>query len=293
MRIPLFRAFDWLACAHCCRLNTAQRLLLVSVVSHMNDGDTANPGVRRLARMVGQSTRHVVTSLKGLGEVLDRVSGGPAVAGGQRERTTYRLRDGVLAEGHQACPPVKPMSPVNSASPVKPEHTTGEIRDIRPVKPGLQNRPKNRPRNKPSSSDAASIVQLYNVAFAKRLSPTPGNVGAVADAIAAGYEPGQVAAAVVAAALGPEKFYRDPEMGQPSLDVILRWKGGTNPKTGAPARKHLDCLVGLAGQLDLRAKASKLAELEAAFPGLTEVLRSLGATVPPLVVQPPTSRETP
>jgi len=127
---------------------------------------------------------------------------------------------------------------------------------------------------------AEQVIELFNAAFHKKLKPTPGNVAVISDALAEGYEAGEIAAAVVAAAFGSDRFYRDREKGQPDLAVILRFKRGTNPTTGRPTPLHLDRLVAAAGELDLRGKAERLQSCEEAFPGLWAALLEAGGVLP-------------
>jgi hypothetical protein len=124
------------------------------------------------------------------------------------------------------------------------------------------------------------IIQVFNAVFGKRLATTPGNVADVTDAFAAGYEPLHVGCAIVAAAWGTDRYYRSADYGGPDLGLILKHKGGTNPRTGKEIPKHLDKLIGLAAELDLTGRTDRLRELDRIMPGLTAALHERGAKSP-------------
>jgi hypothetical protein len=101
----------------------------------------------------------------------------------------------------------------------------------------------------PSWALADRCTKFFNVAFGRKLRTSRALRDAVFSALEAGYSEDDVRIAFwVARCLSGEGWLKDALQGDMSPDVILRFKGGTNPTTGKPAKRWLDELTSRASE---------------------------------------------
>jgi hypothetical protein len=106
----------------------------------------------------------------------------------------------------------------------------------------------NRNLNRNPITDEASLaLRFYNTVLKRSLGPTAGNLRVIRETLKAGYSVAHLATAFVVARWGPDRWYME-EKYRTDLSLLLRFKGGTNTRTGREAKRHLDSLVEMASR---------------------------------------------
>jgi len=108
---------------------------------------------------------------------------------------------------------------------------------------------KTRPdNNDPAWVLAEHLVKFTNVSLGRKLRPSRALYDAVTEALDAGYTQDDLRVAFWSAVGLPNHWIRRALREDLSPEVLLRFKGGTNPKSGVPAKRWLDELVARADE---------------------------------------------
>ena len=109
-------------------------------------------------------------------------------------------------------------------------------------------------RAAPSKDDehwklAEHITRFVNNAFGRRLRPSRALYDAIRAAAESGYSSDEMRTAFwVARCLSGDQWLKEVLQNDMSPEIVLRHKGGINPKTGSPSKRWLDELLARASE---------------------------------------------
>lgn len=93
------------------------------------------------------------------------------------------------------------------------------------------------------------VTRFVNETFGRRLRPSRALYDAIHAAIESGYSPQEIRLVFwVARCIAGDLWMKEALSRDLPPEIALRHKGATNPKTGNPARRHLDELLARASE---------------------------------------------
>lgn len=104
-------------------------------------------------------------------------------------------------------------------------------------------------RNEEAWALTEHVTRFFNSAFNRNLGPSRAIYDAVVGALEAGYSRDELRVAFwVARCVTGDAWMKDALQNDMFPDIVLRFKGGMNTKTGVPAKRWLDELTSRAGE---------------------------------------------
>jgi hypothetical protein len=126
-------------------------------------------------------------------------------------------------------------------------------------------------KDDPNWKLAEHITEFVNIVFGRRLRASRALYAAVVEAKESGYTDDEIRIAYWAAAGLGGYWVRQALKEDMSPEIVLRHKGGTNPRTGQPAQRCLDDLLARLGETNAVITKATLEQLEQKMgPGYAE-----------------------